>query len=249
MSFGASEIRLNTDAESWPQRGELLRDRPTSLQEPSHAAPHCLPESIREYSNCLQLPLEGFGGIGHRWHLIHRSAEVKYTSDCDVLAIRPPGVFEESGGKPEDWDRELAETTGFDEYTNGLICEVTTGAYEMDTLFRTEYVKYSVGRLGLCSRERIDEIATTLAGGKGVEIDGNRRIWKLLVANDDTLDGSFVFRSVNTVEDFIVRRIETYPAQKHSDRMFFHSSMFQQMIHNVRRKKKTGKAGSSTAEI
>ena len=68
-------------------------------------------------------------------------------------------------------------------------------------------------------------------------MDG-KLVGKLLVTNDEEKDGPFLFRSVNQIEDFINGRVKKYPAQKYADRMFFHSEMFQHMIHMIHRRPK-----------
>src|SRR5208283_1256962 len=72
------------------------------------------------------LRLNGFFPITN--FVIHRSERIPHTSDCDVLAVRMPDVYEEIGGKPEDWDQDFAMELGFDRVL-GVICEVKTGGY------------------------------------------------------------------------------------------------------------------------
>ena len=43
-------------------------------------------------------PLTNF--VNHRL----KEKDIKYPSDCDVLAVRPPHVFEDIGGKQDRWD-------------------------------------------------------------------------------------------------------------------------------------------------
>jgi hypothetical protein len=91
------------------------------------------------------LRLNGFFPITNL--VIHKSSQIKYTSDCDVIGVRLPYVYEEIGGKPEDWDpvlRDLYEP-GF---TIGAICEVKSGDYDLKKIFQANNVEYSVGRLG-----------------------------------------------------------------------------------------------------
>src|SRR5256885_2107365 len=91
------------------------------------------------------LRLNGFFPITN--FVIHKSSQIEYTSDCDVLGVRPPFVYEEIGGKPEDWDPLLVAL--FEEgFTIGAICEVKSGKYEPNQIFQANNLHYSLARLG-----------------------------------------------------------------------------------------------------
>ncbi len=180
------------------------------------------------------LRLNGFFPITN--FVIHRSSEIEHSSDCDILAIRLPSVYEEIGGNPDDWDNDLAKELGF-EHTIGVICEVKTGAYDLKDIFRPEYVKYSVGRLGFVPKANIAAISAKLNEVALLEIEEGRRICKLLIANDQKDSSSFLFRSLNSAEDFISDRVRKYPKEKYADRMYFGSELFQHTIHLIHREK------------
>jgi len=180
------------------------------------------------------LRLNGFFPITD--FVIHRSSEVEHTSDCDLLAIRLPHVYEEIGGNPDDWDKELADQLGFDHIV-GVICEVKTGAYKLDDIVRPEYVKYSVGRLGFMQRELIAGFSEKLNGNACLETEEGHRICKLLIANDQKDSRAFFFRSLNSTEDFISGRVRKYPNEKYADRMYFGSDLFQHTIHRIHRER------------
>jgi hypothetical protein len=195
------------------------------------------------------LRLNGFFPITN--FVIHRSSEVEYTSDCDLLAIRLPHVYEEIGGNPDDWDKELANQIGFD-HIIGIICEVKTGRYEVDDIFQSQYVQYSVGRLGFMQRELIADFSEELNGKAYLETEEGHRICKLLIANDQKDSQAFFFRYLNFTEDFISDRVRKYPNEKYADRMYFGSDLFQNTIHRIHREReqrnlarRAPKAGSS----
>lgn len=100
------------------------------------------------------LRLNGFFPISN--FVIHRSSKVKRTSDCDLLALRTSHVYEEIGGRPEDWDAELANLLDFDKKIIGVICEVKTGHYSLKDIFRPTHIDYSVGRLAVAPRSDRD---------------------------------------------------------------------------------------------
>jgi len=79
------------------------------------------------------LRLNGFFPLTN--FVIHKSDGVTYSSDCDILAIRPPLVFEQIGGQADDWDQWFLEHINSGR-TLGVICEVKTGNYEKHRLLK-----------------------------------------------------------------------------------------------------------------
>jgi hypothetical protein len=180
------------------------------------------------------LRLNGFFPITN--FVIHRSSEIEHSSDCDLLAIRLPFVYEEIGGNHDDWDNDLVQQLGFD-HVVGIICEVKTGAYKLKDIFRPEYVKYSVGRLGFTPKETIAELSEKLRGNPLLETEEGYRICKLLIANDKKDSSAFLFKRLNSAEDFISDRVRKYPNEKYADRMYFGSELFQHTIHRIHRER------------
>jgi hypothetical protein len=180
------------------------------------------------------LRMNGFFPITN--FVIHRSSEVRNTSDCDILAIRLPHVYEEIGGNPGDWDKELVDGLGF-AHIIGLICEVKTGDYKLEEIFRPEYVKYSLGRLGLIPREMISGFAEKFFDTALLETEEGHLICKLLIANIQKDSQVFFNKSLNSAVDFIENRILKYPKEKYSDRMFFGSELLQYTIHRINRER------------
>lgn len=66
------------------------------------------------------LRLNGFFTINN--FVLHHNREGR-TSDADILAVRFPYVYEEVGGRDEDWDDQLVGRFNKDKIV-GLICEV-----------------------------------------------------------------------------------------------------------------------------
>ncbi len=170
------------------------------------------------------LRLNGFFPLTN--FVIHKSEEVEYSSDCDILAIRPPLVYEEVGGRREDWDNWFLEhfDTG---KTLGVICEVKTGYFEKDKLFRIQYVSYATKRLGITSKR---EDITRIASGGAIENIGDKyRVIKLFISNE-VEEGNFIHLSLESIIQFLLDRIGKYPIEKYRDRMFFSSILFQGLI-------------------
>ena len=66
--------------------------------------------------------LNGFFPLSN--FVVHRSASIQYTSDVDALAVRPPHVYEEVGGRPEDWDADLARRLGLGPLNSCVVTQV-----------------------------------------------------------------------------------------------------------------------------
>jgi hypothetical protein len=174
------------------------------------------------------LRLNGFFPISN--FVIHRSAGVRDPSDCDLLAIRLPFVYEEIGGKPEDWDNELLERLDINHIV-GLICEVKTGDYGLEDIFRPEYVQYSIGQLGMIPMEIIPGFSERFIESAYLDTDMNYRICKLLIAKHQKASPSFFYKSLDSANDFIDKRIQKYSEDKFADRMYFGSELMQYKIY------------------
>lgn len=179
------------------------------------------------------LRLNGFFPISN--FVIHRSSKIRHSSDCDVLGVRPPYVFEEIGGREDDWDAELARTLNFKK-TIGVICEVKTGAYTKDDLFKIDNMIYIVPRLGFADPSQATQIANDMENKALLDIGGGYQICKLLIAEQGETTARYIFKPLSSIIDFIHQRIEKYPKEKFGDRMFFSSIQLQTVIHSARRK-------------
>lgn len=181
------------------------------------------------------LRLNGFFPLTN--FVIHRVDDNAHPSDVDILAIRPEHVYEEIGGKPEDWDNSLLEVMDFRE-TIGLICEVKTGRFERAKLFKSNHVKYAMGRLGLVPENEIDEVSKRLKEGYFVKLNHNASIYKLLICDKELDTRLFLSMRLIDLEGFIEDRIRKYPEHKYADRMYFCSELFQHMIHRINEERK-----------
>lgn len=158
--------------------------------------------------------------------VLHKNQQSR-TSDADLLAVRFPYVFEEVGGQLEDWDSKLFEQINNNKII-GLICEVKTGDYDEDNLFKEQNIHKAVGRFGFfkdyysASRELVKQ-------GK-YETDVYQ-VKKLLVSRDeDVISEEYIHLSLFQVRKFIYNRLKKYQDRKFGDRMFFPSSLMQYMI-------------------
>jgi len=170
------------------------------------------------------LRLNGFFLINN--FVLHHNNEGR-TSDSDLLAVRLPHVYEETGGRQEDWDPLLL--SHFDSgKIMGIICEVKSGLrFDTNKIFQDFNVKKSVQRIGFTSNELdYQEIYHN-----SMVSFGDYQIAKLLVTRkihnpkNDCLHIKMVH-----IRNFLRKRMHKYMDRKLGDRMFFSSSLLQYLI-------------------
>jgi len=184
------------------------------------------------------LRLNGFFPISN--FVIHKSPGTTYSSDCDVLAIRTPNVFEKVGGQEKDWDDWLRSRFDFVK-TIGIICEVKTGAYEQGNIFRKQNVCYCIGRLGFVSKQHISKLSDRLENSAIIDLNSQYQIGKLLIANNGSETEQYFYRDLGSIISFLGRRVEKYPVEKYRDRMFFTSILFQSIVDRVTLKRENNR--------
>lgn len=176
------------------------------------------------------LRLNGFFPLTN--FVIHRSENIEYSSDIDILAIRPPFVSENIGGRDNDWDGWLIDHINSNR-TLAVICEVKTGNFEEQRLFPSENIKYAVNRLGITNNK--DDIERISKGNAISDINRIYRVFKLFVSTRDAY-GNFVYLHLSQIYQFLIDRIKKYQNAKHQDRMFFDSIIIQNLIEIIKMK-------------
>jgi hypothetical protein len=172
------------------------------------------------------LRLNGFFAITN--FVVHKSGGIVHTTDCDVLGVRLPFVFEEVGGRDDDWDDFLRRNLNF-ERPLGVICQVKSGDYTVGDLFPIPTLRYTIARMGFVPISDVADVAGTLAHRPFVTLTDGTQIAKLLVARHER-QGAFLTRGLTEVEEFLRTRITRYPKEKYADRMFFGPVLFQTLI-------------------
>lgn len=179
------------------------------------------------------LRLNGFFPL--RDFVFHRSVAFGgvQSSDCDLLALRLPHVYEEVGGRPDDWDDRFREW-GIDlnSHTVGLIVQVKTGANDNTPgdAFSEDRLIMAIQRLGLVSHKSAREVARELASKATYEIHTTRPpcvIAKLFVGQEPKESEEWLNLSLHDVDEFIRRRIEKYKERKLADRLRFPDELMQ----------------------
>lgn len=163
------------------------------------------------------LRLNGFFPLTN--FVYHKSDSAEYSGDCDVLAYRPAGVWEEIGGREVDWHPRLQEIVDFD-HPAVVICEVKTGAYDRESLFPRDRLAYAIRRAGLA-------IPADPDWNESASFDhGSSRSYKLLVARAHAESTRWNTIRIDECVTFLRKRFATYP-EKFRDRVYFQSSLIQ----------------------
>ena len=166
-------------------------------------------------------PLTNF--VNHRL----KEKDIEHPSDCDVLAVRPPHVFEDIGGKPDDIDPWIWEQIK-SERTLGIICEVKTGRFDPKCIFRQQYNLYNLQRLGFTDDfDLLYELSHSEQ--PFFDIKDNFRVIKLFISAKNS-NGPYINCTVAQLFQFLLNRVNKYPIEKYQDRMFFNSILFQGII-------------------
>ncbi|MCI9843510.1 hypothetical protein [Flavobacterium pectinovorum] len=165
------------------------------------------------------LRLNGFFLIEN--FVVHRTEDIEHSSDIDLLGIRLPYVFEEIGGQNNDWDEALMGELNPNLMT-GIICEVKTGAFNNDDLFRKKYLHYYLDRFGFMPNlsdhvNQIYENKVTVIEHNGTKF----QILKLFISNQESQRKDFLQLQIKHLRSFIENRIQKYKVQKWQDRLFF----------------------------
>lgn len=169
--------------------------------------------------------------------VVHRTEEIKYSADIDLLAVRFPHVYEPVGGQLSDWSSELMGHFDNDAII-GVLCEVKTGNYNVDSLFKFETVKYALTRFGF--KPELEKYEDELKNSPIIKFLHNNQkyqIAKILVSNRQNQgETHYIHLQLTDIEEFILDRIKRYKENKWQDRMFFPSNYLAAIIDRVHRR-------------
>ncbi len=119
----------------------------------------------------------------------------KQAADIDLLAVRFPYVYEETGGQPDDWDPKL-RIWGFapEEEIIGLIVEVKTSPHAesagiQQNSFNHIRIRQAVQRLGMFQPEDAKLIADELKSIAVATRRGPYHVGKLLFSHSELEGG------------------------------------------------------------
>ncbi|MED1043998.1 hypothetical protein P4T54_05635 [Bacillus mycoides] len=173
------------------------------------------------------LRLNGFFVLDN---FVYHQTQHNRNGDADLLAIRLPHVKEEVGGNTNDWDKKLFSY--LEEYdVAGVLCEVKTGPRaNIESAFESHKLKYALNRIGFSELE-IKKMLFEHENHFLLQC-GGKKFMKLAVSEYEVPStiASLTF-SLEYIEDFIYKRIDTYRRQKYTARHFFPSSLLQYMMY------------------
>ena len=178
------------------------------------------------------LRLNGFFPL--RNFVMHMPADRQQRSDCDILAVRFPGVSEDIGGQRDDWDRTRFERWGLSlGVPLVLVVQVKTGTEgEPGKAFDTERLKQGIRRVGLWDAETSEQIAGALGKERLLKTD-KATVAKLLIASQPVEKDTYLSMKIDEATGFIRDRFKKYSEQKVKDRLFFNDELIQFLAHEA----------------
>lgn len=163
------------------------------------------------------LRLNGFFPLTN--FVYHKHDGIEHSADCDVLAYRPPAVFEAIGATENDFYPRLTTRVAFDRPAV-VICEVKTGPYDTRRLFPRDRLEHAIQRAGLAvpaAQSWVD--ATASDHGSAVS-------YKLVIAPSAFETTEWTTIRTRECVAFLRARMASYP-EKFRDRVYFHSALIQ----------------------
>jgi hypothetical protein len=158
-----------------------------------------------------------------------REGEQKGTADSDLLAIRFPHVYEEIGGKEQDWDRGRFSSWGMeiDKDNLAFIIEVKSGSNvsknDMKDAFSRERLRKAIYRFGIFPKSRVPSITAKLQNEKQIKVDS----WLVakLAVTEEGVAGPWLNLLLYEADQFIQNRISL--SSKYRDRVYFPNALIQ----------------------
>jgi len=159
--------------------------------------------------------------------------EENKTYETDIIAIRFPYVYEEIGGREDDWHKDLKNMIPkFEENIIGVICEVKSGecGYLDRDLFMESKVRRCLQRLGFFRNgsDEFKKFYDKLLNNSSYYYK-NYTIVKILISQSRHTGEKFENILLSDIDSFITKRIKKY-SEKYSDRNFFNSNLIQYKI-------------------
>jgi hypothetical protein len=173
------------------------------------------------------LRLNGF--IPMRNFVLHRAdLEARQSADTDLLAVRFPHVYEEIGGKPEDWDEARFTGWGLNLARHlAFIVEVKTGQVDAEIIsWRPKRLATALRRLGMFEEGQVPGIVEPLGRAATVDV-GAWTVAKVLVTGEPPPNGHWLSLTLAEADTFIANRITKYRIAKVADRLRFPDDLMQ----------------------
>jgi len=180
------------------------------------------------------LRLNGFFPITNFvFHDVYQRENRKYSSDCDLLAVRFPYVSEKIRGKDLDWDQDLLKYLGSTlDRPIGLVVQVKTGEFskkDLRNFFSEDVLTYAIRRIGLVEKDKVPNLVDELMNCDKL-IKDDFILAKLAVFGRPSREDNknpFIIKDIHELDKFIRDRIKEYENTKRADRMFFSDPLIQ----------------------
>ncbi len=115
--------------------------------------------------------------------VVHRQDNNSRSTEIDLLALRPPYVFEEAGGQAENWDPALISPEDQQRFV-AVICEVRRGnTYDPHSIFRPREVMYAINRFGVIKKTEAFTTVSELIHRARYNVTPSFQIRKLLIGD------------------------------------------------------------------
>jgi hypothetical protein len=176
------------------------------------------------------LRLNGFFPLAD--FVLHPGEGRPSTSDADLVAVRFPHVFEEIGGREDDWDPRFAGEWGI-KLTGGsvaLIVEVKSGRWDANDLKGANLewkTRTWLGRTGMIPQSEVEKVVAQLRDKRLAEWNGAQFARLLICTNGLTRDIPWNVLDLEAAEAFILDRMKKYPVEKFGGRLFFPGDLIQ----------------------
>lgn len=176
------------------------------------------------------LRLNGFFLVPH--FVVH----TKPPSEIDFLALRPPNVSEEVGGRPGDWDSRLIPSPDRGHFVC-VFCEVKGGRRpDPATLFRDREIRHSISRFGLLTEPERQHAIAQLRDRPRWRPRPDIELRKLLVAHQDMPAAPpHDFVSLEETRQFIRGRLDEYRDDKAGARALFNADRIDELLADIER--------------
>jgi hypothetical protein len=156
-------------------------------------------------------------------------------SDCDLVALRYPHVFESVGGQADDWDNELLRALGYDgKRTLVTFVQVKTGEGDGDQVAKigkyfSDHLDYLAKRIGIWPPDEASSIAKAFQGTALLETEHHllSKVVVLRSARDRREEPTWIDWPFRKAIHFVMRRMKKYKSPKFKDRMHFPDSIIQ----------------------
>lgn len=158
-----------------------------------------------------------------------------HSSDCDLIAVRFPHVFEAVGGQDNDWDTSILEALGHDgKRVLAVFVQVKAGDDDARRVgeirdYFSRHLRYLVKRLGFWPPDQAEQVAAQF-DHHAVLTTEHIALSKVAILRDRQnrrREPQWLEIPLEQIIHFIMQRMQKYAPDKFTDRMFFPDPLIQ----------------------